>query len=340
MKKHLTLIIVALTCLNAATAIAQQNGPYSGISGVTDGAIDNPIARSELSVFESRVVDYSPAPGVGDRLVSPTTGFASLGDLYSPIARPDGLTGFDKRYQPDVGSEPSSFHAGSVTDPYAGNVFDNSDTYGFIGIDMPGTITLGFDKAIANGDGADFAVFENGFGLGGNTSLFAELAFVEVSSNGSDFLRFPSISLNTAPTAGAGTFQGFDMSNVYNLAGKHANNWGTPFDLDELSTDALVLSGVLDLNNINYVRLVDVVGSGELVDESGNSIAGISRDSQGNAILDNWVTFDSGGFDYVGLPTGAVGVINVSAVPEPSALAALGGLSFGMMLRRRRRNRA
>lgn len=320
----------------ATSTSAQQAGPYSGYSGITEGAVDNPIARSAISIFESRVVDYAPAPGVGSSLNDPSSGFASLGDLYSPIARPEGLGGFDKRYQPEIGTEPTNAHAGSFTDLYGGDVNDTSDTYGFIGIDQPGSITLGFDSPIVNGIGADFAVFENGFGFGGSTSLFAEFAFVEVSSNGSDFLRFPSISLNTAASAGSGAFQGFDVSNVYNLAGKHASNWGTPFDLEELQSDTLVLSGVLDLNNIGYVRLVDVVGSGELLDENGFPIDGISRDSLGNPILDNWVTANSAGFDYVGLSTGAIGVLNVSAIPEPSAFALLGFVTVGVSLRRKR----
>lgn len=268
---------------------------------------------------------------------TPNTGISSLGELYSPVARPSDLTGFDKRYQPAIGSEPSGAHAGAVTDPFAGDLYNSSDTYGFIGIDNPGSITLGFDNPIFNGDGADFAVFENGFSFGGSTSLFAEFAFVEVSTNGSDFLRFASISLNDGASAGAGSFQSFDVSNVYNLAGKHAANWGTPFDLDELSNDTMVLDGILDLNQINYVRLVDVVGSGELLDDLGNPIDGVARDSLGNPILDNWVSFDSAGFDYVGLSTGAIGLLNVSAVPEPSAFALLGCISFGLITRRRRR---
>ncbi|MEM1304738.1 MAG: hypothetical protein AAGG46_07560, partial [Planctomycetota bacterium] len=64
----------------------------------------------------------------------------------------------------------------------------------------PGVIILEFDFAIFDGPGADLAVFENAFDftLSGFPPefVFAELAFVEVSSNGVDFARFPSISLN------------------------------------------------------------------------------------------------------------------------------------------------
>ena len=301
-----------------ATIGAAQAGPYSSHSGVTAGAADNPIARASITVFESSIVNYAPAPGVGASFNSSAMGLRSLGDLYSPVAAPGGTnTPFDKAYAPQTGTEPSGFHAGSsINDPFSGDVNSTTDTYGFIGIDAPGSITLGFAKPITNGVGADFAVFENGFAFGGATSLLAELAFVEVSSNGADFLRFPSISLNTAATAVSGAFQGYDVTNLYNLAGKHASNWGTPFDLAELASDPLVAGGVVDITAINYVRLVDVVGSGELSDGAGGFLTGVSRDSLGNAILDNWVTFDSGGFDYVGLATGAVGVLN--SVPEPS----------------------
>ena len=44
--------------------------------------------------------------------------------------------------------------------------------------DAPGFLTVTFPTGIRDGAGADFAVFENGFGFGGPTSLFAELAFV------------------------------------------------------------------------------------------------------------------------------------------------------------------
>lgn len=315
------VFVLAAILVSGVPALA---GPYSSFSGVTPGAPDNPIPRASIPLFESEVVGYSPAPGVGPNFRSPTTSVGSLGDLYSPVVDPDGNnTSFDKRYHPQPGTEPNSFHAGSGAannHPFNGNLNDPTDTYGFIGLDAPGSITVGFGvNYIYNGPGPDLAVFENGFGFGGPTSLFAELAYVEVSSNGTDFARFPSVSLNTAPTQVSGTFQGYDMTNVYNLAGKHASNWGTPFDLSTLVTDPLVTGGLLNLSAVRYVRLVDVVGSGTLLDGSGNPIAGIARDSLGNPILDNWITFDSGGFDYLGLPTGAVGAINF-AVPEPSSL--------------------
>lgn len=176
--------------------------------------------------------------------------------------------------------------------------------------DKVGYLTVTFPTGVKNGAGADFAIFENGFAFGSPNGLFAELAYVEVSSNGVDFARFPSISTNVAPVTGSGAFAGFDMSNVYNLAGKHAGGFGTPFNLDDLLADPLVVGGSVNLASIQYVKLVDIPGNGSYLD------------SLGNPIRDNWLTTGSGGFDFR-LPVGqGVGVIN--AVPEPAALALAG----------------
>jgi hypothetical protein len=173
----------------------------------------------------------------------------------------------------------------------------------------PGYLTVTFPRGIRNGAGADFAVFENGFAFGSPNGLFAEFAYVEASTNGVDFARFPSIYTNTSPVAVSGPFAGFDTTNIYNLAGKHAAGFGTPFNLDDLATDPLVASGAVKLANIKYLKLVDIPGNGAFLD------------SMGNGILDNWLTVGSGGFDFR-LPIGqGVGVIN--AVPEPVASIAM-----------------
>jgi hypothetical protein len=257
-----------------------------------------------------------------------------LGELYSPVTAPGGINSpFNKIYAPQTGTKPNAFHAGSGSATnFNGNVNDATDTYGFVGIDLPGSITLGFgNRVIQNGAGADFAVFENAFALGGPTSLLAELAYVEVSSNGVDFLRFPAVSLNTAPTGVSGSFQGYDATNIHNLAGKHVAGWGTPFDLDTLTTLPEVLSGSVDLHAISYVRLVDVVGTGALDDGLGSPLAGVARDSLGNSILDNWLTYDSAGFDYLGTNAGAVGLVNFTTIPEPGTwvvFASVGVIAF------------
>ncbi|QDV36100.1 PEP-CTERM sorting domain-containing protein [Tautonia plasticadhaerens] len=183
-----------------------------------------------------------------------------------------------------------------------------------------GSITLGFDAPIVDGAGADFAVFENGFGLGGGLA-FLELAFVEVSSNGVDFFRFDAASLTQTSTQ-VGGFGALDATELHNLAGKHVGGFGTPFDLAELAGR----SPLLDVDAVRYVRLVDVVGS---IDPGIGSL-----DSLGNLVNDPYPTpFASGGFDL-----DAVGVLH--AIPEPSSLAmAAAGLSAaGVAVARRRRS--
>jgi hypothetical protein len=131
-----------------------------------------------------------------------------------------------------------------------------------------GEITMTFSPPITNGPGTDFAVFENGFPSGGY--LFAELAFVEVSTNGSTFARFPSVSLTPDPIEG---YDVLDPTDVHNLAGKHPGGnifpcQGTPFDLSALAGDPLVTGGHVNLGQINYVRVVDVIGDGTTYDDA------------------------------------------------------------------------
>jgi hypothetical protein len=186
----------------------------------------------------------------------------------------------------------------------------------------PGYLTVTFPHGVRNGAGPDFAVFENGFTFGSPNGLFAELAYVEVSTDGTNFARFPSISTNTVPVQGSGAFAGYDMSNVFNLAGKHADGFGTPFNLSDLISDSLVTGGLVDLNNIQFVKLVDIPGNGAFLD------------SRGHPILDNWLTTGSGGFDFR-LPAGqGIGVLN--AVPEPCALLMVVVVALFVQVSRRR----
>ncbi|MBN1126074.1 MAG: hypothetical protein JXA82_13790 [Sedimentisphaerales bacterium] len=191
----------------------------------------------------------------------------------------------------------------------------------------PGTITLIFgdpnvpddpNGVIRNSRGYDFAVFENAF-VSLNTfpsgsitgQMFAELAFVEVSSDGEHFARFPSVSLTESAVGRYGTIQ---ISDVHNLAGKHPNSYklsmGTPFDLSDLLDHPLVLQGLVDLGRVRYVRLVDIPGTGDWRDEAPlfvDPTLGIDRQSYASdhPIYDVWLTFGSGGFDLE-----AVGVLH------------------------------
>ena len=163
-----------------------------------------------------------------------------------------------------------------------------------------GYAVLTFDLLIGDGPGADFAVFENSLKVGSNA--FVELGFVEVSSDGQNYVRFPSHSLRTEPV---GAFEPMDPTNVHNLAGKHVSNeglWlGTPFDLADLVDEPAVQSGAVDLGGITTVKIIDVIGDGS------------TFDSENNPIYDPYPTgFSAGGFDL-----DAVAVLNT---PEPGEL--------------------
>jgi hypothetical protein len=170
-----------------------------------------------------------------------------------------------------------------------------------------GAATLTFDTVISDHAGWDFAVFENSFSDG-----FLELAYVEVSSDGLNFVRFPSVSL-TQTQQQVGTFDTLDTKKIYNLAGKYRLFYGTPFDLYQLKDSARI-----DIHNIHYIRVIDVVGC--LQD------AYARYDSQNHKINDPWPTpFDTGGFDLDGVgllhnaPTGVEDkkIPDVSIIPNP-----------------------
>ena len=165
-----------------------------------------------------------------------------------------------------------------------------------------GIAVVTFAHPIYNGDGPDFAVFENGFlNTSNDSQAFLELAFVEVSSDGVNYFRFPATSLTQFNTQ-LGNPDYLTASNLNNLAGKYIAMYGTPFDLDELSG----IPG-LDVNNVTHVRMIDVVG-----DISGHS----SHDSAGRVINDPYPTaFPSGGFDL-----DAVGLINEVGITEVKTL--------------------
>ena len=275
------------------TIVSQSAGIYTeaGVNAYIDpnnqwrhadpqdpNAVVNPIFRG----WATAVISYEPAPGVAaqwadpNKALGPATGeplgIVSLGDLNRDLIS-QGAT--------------------------------------------PGRITLSFDEPIRQGRGYDFVIFENGFVSAAtyNTGsvegqMFTELGYVEVSSNGIDFVRFPAVSLTPAPTGPYGTVE---ISNLYNLAGKHPNAGGictgTPFDLLEIASDPDVLSGLVDINDIRYVRIVDIPGSGDFYDRASAhpdpwSQPGGDRYTHNHAIYDAWVTFGSGGLDLE-----AVGVL-------------------------------
>ncbi len=154
-----------------------------------------------------------------------------------------------------------------------------------------GSALVTFERPIRNGEGPDFAVFENDINGG-----FLELAFVEVSSDGVHFVRFPATSLTQTETQ-TGSFALTDPTFINNLAGKFQIGYGTPFDLEELADSANI-----NIDSIVYVRIIDVVGN---IDPQY-----ASYDAFGHIVNDPWPTdFASCGFDLTG-----VGVIHQKPV--------------------------
>lgn len=165
-----------------------------------------------------------------------------------------------------------------------------------------GIATLTFASPICNKLGPDFAVFENGFANAQNPDTWAlELGFVEVSSDGVNFFRFPAVTYVQTETQ-LGNAGSINPAQLHNFASKYGAFYGTPFDLDEVEDNAL-----LDKSKITHVRIVDVVGC---IDPEY-----ATYDSEGHIVNDPWPTpFASSGMDL-----DAVGVIHDLAhfdVPE------------------------
>lgn len=146
-----------------------------------------------------------------------------------------------------------------------------------------GMATLTFAHAISNGEGPDFAIFENSF-----NDNFLELAFVEVSTDGQRFVRFPATSL-TSSCHGVGGIGGIDPTYINNLAGKYRTGFGTGFDLEDLRD-----STGINIDSIVYVRVIDVVGT---IDPDYATF-----DQYGHIVVDPFPTDSySSGFDLDGV---------------------------------------
>jgi hypothetical protein len=114
-------------------------------------------------------------------------------------------------------------------------------------------------------------VFENSF-----SDDFLELAFVEASSDGSTFYRFPCRTQSSTPVSSYGTM---DRTKLSGFAGLYRAGFGTPFDLSDLASTGL------DRNNVRYIRVIDVIGDGS------------TFDSDGNNVYDPFPNYGSPGFD-------------------------------------------
>ena len=269
-----TLVLLALI---TTSVLAGPFAPSAGISGSTA------ISKNSAAIvgWATGYLDYMPGP-------------QDITDPTGPIVT-----------WPYMEGDPNPA-------PYAalGPADAESDSLPVVSLGDGGSLTLTFAQHIHDGNGFDFAVFENGI-----TDTFLELAFVEVSSDGLNYTRFHATSA-TPTTTQVGSFGALNATNLNNLAGKYRRGFGTPFDLAEL-----IGTPGLNLEDIGYVRIVDVVGS--------INPLYATRDSLGNIINDPWKTpYETGGFDL-----DAIAVLN--AVPEPAS-AALLLCGAGLLARRRR----
>jgi hypothetical protein len=187
-------------------------------------------------------------------------------------------------------------HANILGGPQGGGLTNGS--VDVLSLGSGGSVTLGFDVTITDGPGADFSVFENALTFGG--AVFAEVALIEVSTNGTDFARIPTRYDGPAgplpPFGGEpmGTFAGMTggMPILTNVVTNSISPFdpvvsgGESFDLADLANDPLVVSGLVDLAQIHFVRLVDAP-------------EGVFTDSFGHTIWDNGGSSSSADIDAV-----------------------------------------
>lgn len=181
----------------------------------------------------------------------------------------------------------------------------NGTTKHLLALGHGASITLTFGRSIPNRPGWNFAVFNNAFlsadpdlaDRGGGTNyvyyqnginlvamargynfVWCKPAFVDASSDATNWARFPVTYLNTdvlfqpSVPESPDHWLSQDMTMIDGLAGKAVLQYGTPFSLSALTNDLKVVSGLVDLNNIRYIRLTDVIGDGSTTDQYGNPI--------------------------------------------------------------------
>jgi hypothetical protein len=165
------------------------------------------------------------------------------------------------------------FHQGT-----GGGIFDQANILGgpvggglgagsldVLSLGEGGDVTLGFDVTLVDGPGADLTVSENGFVIGGGSSVFAEILFVEVSTDGATFARFPSRYVGTGSVMGAYRGVAGGMPVVADVTTGLVDpldpllSGGEALDLADLAQEPAVQSGAVDLSAVHFVRLVDVL---------------------------------------------------------------------------------
>ncbi len=319
------LICIAGLCASAAFARAE------GILGFD--AFFPANEYYEYNSYLGLITGY--APGLGDdnnEGIRPTGKVWRSGGFVQKYTISGWATGVASFNQgPGVTGDGTEYGPGKWSDPTkALGQATTSDTSDVVVLGDGGSIVLTFANGIGNGSGYDFVVYENAL-----NDTFLELAFVEVSTDGEHFVRFPNFYLGVTPV-GSDTDEGGgvnDPTKIYNLGSKYRIGYGNGYDLQELAqvaeyiethydpstgtkTSSSVLSAeymgtflenyeYLDLANVQYVKIVDVVGDGNTLDSSGNPI------------YDAYPTHGTAGFDLSG-----VAVINeAELIPEPADMA-------------------
>jgi hypothetical protein len=181
----------------------------------------------------------------------------------------------------------------------------NGTTKHLLSLGHGASITLTFGQPILRQGSWNFAVFNNAFlstapGLvsrGGGTNyvydghgtnlapvargdnfVWCKPAFVDVSSDATNWARFPVTYWNTDTLFQASVpdtpdhWLSQDVTMIDGLAGKSILQYGTPFSLSALTNSSPVISGSVNLDNIRYIRLTDVIGDGSTTDQYGNLI--------------------------------------------------------------------
>jgi len=321
MKKLSILFLLVSLCANAQN-YSNANIPYAPQNGDINS---NPIYAAYG--FFSNDDQKAVAVAYNDsRIVGWASGYTNL--VYG-TGSPMGHTVDDVWRTPD-------FALGAITTP---------DVYDVVCLGDKGQITLTFDNPIGNGAGLDFAVFENAFG-----PSFFELAFVEVSTDGIHFVRFPNFYVGETPQT---QYSGDNYGEYfYNLAGKYDMNYGTGFDLGELEyaynyikTVAVADSSFnqayidsflenyefVDIDEINFVRIIDIEGSGF-------TYGSPTYDSSGHVIYDPSPNWGSPGFDLQGVAVLNWGTAPAPIIPEPSTYALIFGLiALAFVIRKKRK---
>lgn len=155
----------------------------------------------------------------------------------------DTVVAFAPGTKQNSGQAPTVFPKNifGLRDARADTAVPVTDARSVCSIGYGGVITVGFTKhVVVDGPGADFTIFENAFRYAG-TRIYAEPAFVEVSSDGIDYKLFPYDTMTLSGCAG--------VTPVYGDA--------DPFDPLHSGGDAFDLA-TIGVDSVRFVRITDV----------------------------------------------------------------------------------